>query len=141
MFEDMPTRTVCFQYLDGLEVEIRPAVLELNQLYVAAAIAWLRPLMLASQLPDDNPHRLTEERSERALAKAYGMAIMVGSSTSDAMDRYTPAEWEAWLLGHRDEFASLRSVAAVPGNFVPDHPDGIATDDGLAAHLRTQAGY
>lgn len=125
MFEGVPTRRIQFEYLDGLEIDFRPAVLDLNPLFVAASVAWIQPLTLAAQLPEDHPRHLGEERANRAMAKAYSMSVMVGSSTSDELDGFTAAEWEAWLLEHPEEFASIRSVAEIRTNFVDETEDEI----------------
>jgi hypothetical protein len=102
VLEGIPVRTIRFEYLDGgLELSFRPAVLDLNPLFVAATAAYLHPLLLAAQLPDDHPRHLTEERAEAALAKAYGMAVIVTGNSPEL-----------------EEFRSLRSVAEVRTNFV-----------------------
>ena len=117
----IPTRTMRFDYLDGLEVTFRAAVLgDLNPLWQAVAVAFITPLELAASLPESHPRKLTEERAERALAKAYAHAAMEGRPGGQAEGEapFRPGEWEAWLLENRDEFASIRSVAQVEENFL-----------------------
>jgi hypothetical protein len=127
---NVPIRTVEFSYLDGLEVHIRPAVLDLNPLYLAACQTWLSPLKLAGLLPEGHPRALTEKRAVAGLAKCYAMAVCAGSNV-DEMDAWQPDQWEAWLLEHPDEFESLRTVAPVRTNFVPEddpRPPGAVGD-------------
>ena len=116
----IPTRTLCFEYLEGLEVVFRPAVLELNPLFVACVVQWVQPLQLAAQLPEGHPRKLSDERANAALRKVYANGVLQGKLRSVSEDRAaTPAEWEAWLEAHPAEFDSLRSVAECPENFTP----------------------
>jgi hypothetical protein len=115
----VPTRIIEFPYLDGLELTIRPAVLDLNPLYVVACSAWLSPLKLAGELPDDHPRALTDARAEAALAKAYALAV-VWESNKPAHEAYGPDDWEAWLLENPQEFRSLQTIAPVRTNFVDE---------------------
>ena len=116
----MITRTICFEYLDDLELEFRPAVLELNPIFVACVIQWVHPLQLAAKLPEGHPRKLSEERATAALRKVYANGVLQGELSSVSDDRpATPAEWEAWLESHPAEFDSLRSVAECPENFQP----------------------
>ncbi len=118
MFESIPTREIQFSYLDDLTITIRPAVTDLNPLYLAAGCAWVNPLRLAAELPEDHPRHLTEERALHALAKAYGMAVLTSPCSDPEMDAFTPSEWEDWLLGNLPEFQTIRDYAPVRTNFV-----------------------
>jgi hypothetical protein len=110
-----------FDYLEDLEVRFRAAVLgDVNPLFQAVTVAFIQPLELAASLPDDHPRKLTDERAERALAKAYAHGVMEGRPGGQAEGEaaFRPVEWEAWLLEHRAEFASIRSVAEIEDNFL-----------------------
>jgi hypothetical protein len=116
------SRTIRFDYLEGLEVVVKPAVLDLNPIYQAATIAYVQPLRLAAQLPDDHPRRLTEERAVAALVKAYAAAVMIAGDR-DGMDDWRPHQWETWLAAHPEEFQSIRDVAEVRTNFVSEEEE------------------
>lgn len=118
----IPTRTICFNYLDDLEITFRPAVLELNPIFAAGVIQWVQPLQLAAQLPEGHPRKLTEERALAALAKAYSIGVMQGSPDRDAEAPAKPEQWEAWLLANPAEFQSVRDIAEVESEFVTEEP-------------------
>ncbi len=110
----MPTaqiRIIRFEYLDNLEIELRPASPMLNAVFAAFAEFHLRPLEISSMLPDDHPRALTEERALDALRKVFAAAVTVGSPTHEEFDGYQPREWYEWLLGHPDEFKSIQELA------------------------------
>ncbi len=116
----IPTRTINFDYLDDLKVRFRAAVLgDTNPLYQAVTIAFIQPLELAASLPEGHPRKLTEDRAEKALAKAYAHGVMEGRPGGQGENEppFRPQEWEAWLLEHLEEFATIRSVAEVEENF------------------------
>lgn len=138
MFESIPTREIQFSYLDDLVVTVRPACVDLNPLYVAAASYWVAPLKLASQLPDDHPRKLSDERALIALAKVYGMAVMAGSS-DERLAAFTPDQWEAWLLENQPEFQSIRDVCEVRTNFV-DQDDVAGAAERIAGLVADEFG-
>ena len=143
----IPTRVICFSYLDNLEIEIRPALLDLNPLFHACCLAWLQPLTLSALLPDDHPRTLSEGRATGALAKVWGASVIVGSPTDDELNAYSAEEWTAWLISdeHLPEFKSLREIAEEGACFVADYkapvgegyPELPAAD--LAAHKEAPA--
>jgi hypothetical protein len=126
----IPTRRIRFEYLDGLEVEFAPAVLELNPIFAACVIQWVQPLQLAAQLPDGHPHKLSDERALAALAKCYAAGAMRGSPDRDAEAPAKPQQWEAWLLANPPEFENIRSVAEVASNFPTEEPAAAALGQG-----------
>ncbi len=95
---------VRFSSLGGFAVDALPAVPELNPLFRASAMAWVRPLSLASQLG-----RVSEGVALRALARAYAEGVIAGSPTPEASG-WGPGEWVAWLLAHPGEFDALRAI-------------------------------
>jgi len=117
-------RRVVFEYLDGLAIDIMPADIDLNPVYQAAVLTHLRPYTLAASLG-----RLSEERSEQLLARVYADGIIVGSPT-DGHDKWRQADWEKWLLEHKEEFATLRSVAETPEAFKEGYGSGKSTESG-----------
>ncbi len=106
----IPIRTIRLEYMDNLEVEVRPAIPELNPIFAAFAHAVLKPLEIAARLPDDHPRALTEERALAALHRCYAAGVMLGSPTHPEMNDWVPAEWEKWLAGQVDAFLDIKDV-------------------------------
>lgn len=107
---ECPTANVRFDYLDGLTIQVRPAFVDVNPLYDAAARAWIAPLELAAQLPDGHPRKLSEKHALENLVKVYAAGVICGCSDEE-MDTWGPVQWEAWLLEHVEELHSLRDAA------------------------------
>ena len=118
----IPTRRIRFEYLDGLEIDFRPAVLELNPIFAAGVIQWVQPLQLAAQLPDDHPRHLSDQRATAALAKAYAIGVMQGSPEPGADAPAKPKQWEEWLIANPAEFESIRAIAEIESNFTTEEP-------------------
>lgn len=112
----MNMRRLRFDYIP-IAIDILPADPKVNRIYAAAAMAHVQHLTLAAQLG-----RVSEDRAEQALAKAYAEGVVVGSPTP-GYEHYERSDWERWLLAHRDEFAQLRSIAEVPENFESGKPE------------------
>jgi hypothetical protein len=97
-----------------IAIDIMPAIPEYNALFMASAMAHVRPFFFAAQVG-----RLDEKVAEKNLAITYAEAVIVGSPTPGP-DQFVVEDWRCWLLSHREEFASIRSIAVVKRNFDPD---------------------
>lgn len=97
-----------------IEIDVMPAVAELNALYRASAMAHLQPIFFAAQVG-----RLSDKAAEEKLAIVYAEAVIVGSPTP-GLDQYDTEDWRKWLLSHREEFATIRSLVEVARNFDSD---------------------
>ncbi len=117
----IPTRRIRFIHVEDLEIKIRPAVLDLNPIFRATALVYLRPLSLSTMLPEGHPRRLSDAQANVALAKVFGLSVILGSPTHPEHDAYSCEEWAAWLVAHEWEFEELSSVARVGTNFDPDY--------------------
>jgi hypothetical protein len=122
---------VRFAALGGFSVDVMPAIPEVNPLFRAASIAFVRPLSLASALG-----RVSEHVGRRALVRAYAEGVICGSPSPEA-DGWGRKEWIAWLEAHPDEFDWIRNLASrakvweqlLPGSTVdaglaPEEPEG-----------------
>jgi len=106
-------RRIEFEYLGGLSVDIVAADVT-NPLFQLLSRLLLGPLTLAAELG-----RLSEERAEKALRTIYAQAVVVGSITPE-LSSYSHEQWDKWLLEHPIEFATIRSIAESPENFVDE---------------------
>lgn len=124
---------------EGFSIDCWPPFPDLNCLYAAAAIAFLRPHKLAIDMG-----RMPEERNVELLASTYAEGVIAGSpSTKDGMNKFDPAQWRQWLLANRETFRILRSYCDVRRTFDPvggeDGQEGLrparqdAGQDGQAA--------
>lgn len=120
----MNARRILFEYRN-IEIDIFPADPEINMLFRAASMAYLKPLTFASQ-----SGRLSEERAVEALAAAYAEGVISGSPTPELTNLDTLG-WRKWLLANPHEFNSLRGIAEHKDNF--KEPPGESLNAGQAA--------
>jgi len=97
-----------------MEIDICAADFDSNPLFRASSIAHIRPYAFAAQVG-----RLSEERSLQLLAKSYAEGVIVGSPSPGFTD-FTIPQWEQWLLGNPEKFATIRAIAEVKRNFDPN---------------------
>lgn len=101
-----------------VEFDVGPAFTDLNPLYRAAAIAYVQPYTLSSQLG-----RISEERSTELLAAAYAEGVIF-----DSRPTMTSQEIRSWLIAHPNEFTIIREYAEHRRNF--EEGDGNAESPG-----------
>lgn len=119
---------------DGDEVDIGPAIAELNSVFHAASMAHVQPFTFAVQAG-----RLSEERSLEILADAYAEGVMMGSPTPE-LTGFSTKQWRKWLLNNPEKFANIRSIAEVKRNFDPDAEVSNAVDSiGASAEPSVEA--
>lgn len=105
---------VNFAYL-GIRVDIAPAILDLNPVFRAACLHYLRPAMtrkLGASL--DNYH------AEQMLVSCYARGGVIAGSPDEPYASWDESQWEDWLLANREEFRTIRSFAEVKANWDPD---------------------
>jgi len=101
-----------------VDVDVRPAVRELNPLFRAAQLAFYMPHKLAIELK-----RLPEERANALEARVYAESVIAGSPTP-VFSEFASREWADWLIAEPDAFLALRSICAEAKNFDPRNEVG-----------------
>jgi len=91
----------------GVSFVVGPAFSDLNTLYHAASLAFVKPYILSVQLG-----RLSEERSQELLASTYAEGVVFESEPP-----MSPTDVRAWLLAHPEEFTIIREYAEHRANF------------------------
>lgn len=105
-----------YAYDPPLRITFREATLE-NAIFRAACIAYVKPLAFGANLG-----LIREDRSRKALATAYGEALMVGrppGCPDDAKPGEVALAWAEWLDSHPEEFGQIELFASTRKAFEP----------------------
>lgn len=93
-----------FRYLD-LSIDFAPALPDVNEDFRAVSEEVFAPYEVAIKLG-----RYSEESCERRLIEVYSRSVIMGSP-SPKFENFDALEWQAFMLGHRDEFRRLQCMA------------------------------